>query len=934
MSSGRLQVKVKRVSERRRSRDSPKRVRTPVRPGTCSPSRRPVMEEELCSDSDDLFGDYDSILGDSSLLQRLDDRPGPPWEDEPGPCRDLPASQLQFEEEREPLPGRSRRSDLLKRTMLGNAAAPPAAPRTAVLKEAVVSEEISVAMRAMETISSQTTDLGPFFGLPSKVKELMQRLRGIQKLYDWQEACLNLDCVQQRRNLIYSLPTSGGKTLVAEILILRELLCRRKDCLLILPYTSLVQEKVRGLASLGLELDFLVEEYAGSRGRFPPVRRRSRTSLYVATIEKAHGLVNSLIETGRLENLGLLVVDELHMLGEGSRGAVMEMTVAKVQHLSRNTQIIGMSATLGNIQELQAFLRAELYSSDFRPVQLKEFVKVGDSIYEVDPTEESGFRFSRLLPFKYSSAMQKADPDHIIALVTEVIPAHSCLIFCPTKKNCENVAAMICKYLKRDFLRHREAEKSRLLEDLQDGGGGSTCPVLRRTVPYGVAYHHSGLTTEERRLLEEAFSRGVLCLLSCTSTLAAGVNLPARRVILRSPFVATEFLRRSQYKQMAGRAGRAGMDSVGESVLILQEKDRVAAKALLSSPMERCVSQLLEEDAKGLLTLILSLIGLHVAASLQQLQDFLQGTLLSVQQLCADRGLQDVVLRCVRTLCDKELIAADGHAPSLQVTRLGRAAYKGGVDLTVCHLLYKDLRGGLDGLLLSSFLHLLYLVTPYDLLPQCSPNWMIFLRQFTSLSAAEQKMSAAVGVPESLVARKAAGQTVKKGADAAPARRMYLALVLLCLLKETSVWGVAERFQLSRGFVQTLLSSAAAFCSCALHFTEELEELWPFRSLLLALTQRLTYCVKAELVPLMEVAGVMEARAKQLYGAGYRTLAHLANADPAVLSRTIQNLYIKQASMMVASAKMLLSEKAAALQEEVDELLTLPDDLPRPRPLP
>lgn len=213
-------------------------------------------------------------------------------------------------------------------------------------------------------------------------------------------------------------------------------------------------------------------------------------------------------------------------------------------------------------------------------------------------------------------------------------------------------------------------------------------------------------------------------------------------------------------------------------------------------------------------------------------------------------------------------------------------------------------------------------------------------------------------------------------------KRMYLALVLLTLLKETNLWSVAEKFQLSRGFIQALLNSSSAFCSCVLHFTEvrafsfradeiwhcqgwfqacwnercflctrvqELEEFWPFRALLTELTRRLSYCVTAELIPLMEVAGVMEvsvelekwelisiilslhpdyssifrfdwtglislnfiehiifflqSRAKQLYKAGYKTLSHLANADPAVLSKTIENLYKKQANQIVASAR-------------------------------
>ncbi|XP_061656641.1 helicase POLQ-like isoform X2 [Syngnathoides biaculeatus] len=867
-----------------------------------------------CSDSDDLFGDYDGLLEDESFSAELDRASEPAAEvrhflSEPvadAARDDVPCGQREAKRRKvhgHAAPGtddgkprgvaRRSVSERVKKTLRGNAASPAGLSRSVAMKEAALSREVS---GAAEAVRAHRRDLGPFFGLPGKVRDLLFTLRGIRSLYAWQETCLRLDSVSERRNLIYTLPTGGGKTLVAEVLMIRELLCGQRDCIFVLPYVALVQEKVRGLAVLGLELDFLVEEYAGSKGRFPPVSRRGRRSLYVATIEKAHALVNALIESDALRGVGLLVVDELHMLGSGSRGALLEITLAKVLHLSRDTQIVGMSATLGNIGELRTFLKADNYRDDFRPVDLKEYVKLGDGIYEADGEEEDGFRLCRRLKLNYSSAMQKADPDHIVALVTEVIPEHSCLLFCPTKKNCENVAAMICKYLRRDFLARRQTEKEALLRRLRDCGAGRLCPLLSRTVPLGVAYHHSGLTADERRLLEDAYAAGVLCLLACTSTLAAGVNLPARRVIVRSPLVARAALTTGQYKQMAGRAGRAGLDTRGESILVLQEAQRD-----------------------------------KVASCVDHLEEFLRGTLLFVQRERQRVRLEDVVPSCVDLLKVKGLLHAEGR--NLQVTQLGRATFKGCVDVIHSEVLYQDLQQGLEGLLLDSYLHLLFLVTPYDLAAACTPDWMTFYTQMSSLSASELKMCAAVGVPESLVARMAAGQSVSKSANMCVAKRAYLALVLMLLLKDGDIWGVAQKFQLTRGFVQSLLSSAAAFCTCVLHFTQELERLWPYRSLLEALTRRLSYCVKTELIPLMEVAGVTEARAKQLHAAGYTTPTHLASADVALLVRTVEHLSRKRANQMVATAKMLLDEKAAALQQEVDRLLAVPPrppDLTRP----
>lgn len=160
------------------------------------------------------------------------------------------------------------------------------------------------------------------------------------------------------------------------------------------------------------------------------------------------------------------------------------------------------------------------------------------------------------------------------------------------------------------------------------------CEVLKKTIPYGVAYHHSGLTVDERKLIEDAYRAGVLCVICCTSTLAAGVNLPAQRVIIRSPYVGREFLTQSRYKQMIGRAGRAGFDVQGESFLIVSRKDKERVHELIESPMTDAISSMHLNEFYGLRNLILSAIGLRLAYSVKSLKVLVKQTFIAVQ---ADR---------------------------------------------------------------------------------------------------------------------------------------------------------------------------------------------------------------------------------------------------------------------------------------------------------
>ncbi|XP_017776106.1 PREDICTED: helicase POLQ-like [Nicrophorus vespilloides] len=836
--------------------------------------------------------------------------------------------------------------DLMKKALMNNVDKCVSPPK--IFNETVCEEKVNF------------RSYGQFYGLPDKVKELVKTYKGIDKLYDWQNECLNLPAIKSRKNLIYALPTSGGKTLVAEILLLREVLCRRKNVLFVLPFVAIVQEKVWSLSPFAVDLEFLVEEYAAGRGNFPPRKRRKKNSVYIATIEKALGLINSLIENDRLNELGLIVVDELHLVGDNSRGPNLEELLTKVLVSKNDIQIIGMSATIGNLKDICTFLKADVYVNDFRPVELVEYIKCGDEIAKVDVTTEEIFIFERKVNYKYADSLIQIDPDHLGGLVMEVIPNDSCLVFCRSKKNCENVAILLSKVVFGKLKTYKSNEKLHILKALEEESG-NLCSILKTSILYGIAYHHSGLTSEERKIIEEGFRRGVISVICCTSTLAAGVNLPAKRVIVRNPYIGRDFINLSRYKQMAGRAGRAGLSELGESVIICAPNELNEVRKLFLSPMDVAMSSMHENESRGLRHFLLSCISLGLANTKNKLHEAANCTLLAVQKDCLEVDLKGLVKSAIRELFKMGALQVQGNetevitkrnnvtfaldtsvgatqqvseAPEtsektvirvtndsiLVISQMGHAAIKGGLDLAKAHMLYEDLLEAQFKLVLLTGLHLMYLVTPYDLSEQINPSLATYYNIYNKLNNRELQTAKVLGLTEAVAVKMITNKKITEVSKRVM-NRFYVTLMLYDLWNEMSVYDVAIKYDINRGLIQNLMTSASTFASNVYHFCEEFEEFWAFSLLIKGMSERLSHCCVKELVPLMTLPSVKQNRARQLFQAGYKTLQSVAKAKPEDLMNAIEYMSRKLANQLIAAAKMILLERVENLREEAEDVL-------------
>jgi hypothetical protein len=421
---------------------------------------------------------------------------------------------------------------------------------------------------------------------------------------------------------------------------------------------------------------------------------------------------------------------------------------------------------------------------------------------------------------------------------------------------------------------------------------GSLDETLQQTVPQGVAYHNAGMTIEERELVESAFREGLILVLTATSTLAAGVNLPAKRVIFRQPYIGNQFLDATRYKQMCGRAGRAGHDKIGESFLIVEQRDMKKAKDLLVEPLKKCTSALCA-DKIGLSRAVLEVIAAEIVATSNDVELWLKCTLFYEQCGQTSEGYEKVHQTCKDAL---EYLEKKGfikwHGGNLQrfsPSPFGTATFLSSLPPRDAMIVAKDLNQARRCFILSSPLHLLYQVTPVTGNPD--PPWRSYADIFHRWTSSEdKKVAEQIGIAEQKLFSFSRNPPKFGTSDNDPTllkyKRFYAAMVLNYLVKENSVGKVASQFEIQRGSLQMLQDKAATFAKMVSQFCQRLNW-WDLEVLTNSYAKQLNYGCQADVLPLFEIRAIKGPTARALFKAGLRSVAAVAMSSEAAILQAL-----------------------------------------------
>jgi len=455
--------------------------------------------------------------------------------------------------------------------------------------------------------------------LPDPVIDFLKS-QGFEKLYPPQADSVKSGLLDGK-SILVSAPTASGKTLIAMLAILNYLSKNTGKVIYLSPLRALAAEKFLEFKklekiSLGKKIKIGI-----STGDFENIEKNLETSnVLILTNEKMDSIIRHGVEW--VEEIGLVISDEVHLIGDESRGPTLEMILTQIKLLDTKPQIVGLSATITNSNEIADWLGCTLVKNNWRPVPLSEGVCDGG---EVTMNDGKTFEIERSL---------RGTP--IDLGVQSVQQGGQSLVFAETRTRSKSLATkaadIVSQILKKNEVDELEKISKKILSENEHT---ELVMTLASLVKKGVAFHHAGLNQKCREIIETEFRNGTIKLISSTPTLAAGVNLPARRVVIsninryNAKVGANRPISILEYKQLCGRAGRPQYDDYGESIIVGNGNAEELIEYYINGEPEPIISKI--TDDKSLRTHILSVIVTHPGIKKEEILAFFLETLGGLQ---------------------------------------------------------------------------------------------------------------------------------------------------------------------------------------------------------------------------------------------------------------------------------------------------------------
>ena len=418
------------------------------------------------------------------------------------------------------------------------------------------------------------------------VLKIVCDIERIEKLTPPQELAIK-EGLLDKGNLVVSSPTASGKTLIGLLACVNWILNFKKKALYVVPLKAIANEKYEEFSKKYNKL-FKVGISTGDYDS--PGEELKKYDLIILTIEKLDSLIRH--NCSWIKEVGCIVFDEIHLLNDPSRGPTLEILITKVKKII-NPQIIALSATISNADEIAKWLEAKLIVSNYRPVELKK-----------------GVYYNKEIKFDDKSIKKIISDykDDIAALIDFIVNKEKkqIIIFVKSRKSAESLAKKLQNITNKCI---READRMILRKISKDLLSVLEIPTkldenLSELVKKGIAFHHAGLLGKTRKIIEDSFRKGYIKVICATPTLAMGVNMPSTYVLIRDlkrydPWLGSVFIPVMEVHQCLGRAGRPKYDKIGYGLLYARHEKEVEDlfEKYIFSPPEKIESKLVNEVA-------------------------------------------------------------------------------------------------------------------------------------------------------------------------------------------------------------------------------------------------------------------------------------------------------------------------------------------------